>query len=438
MNIFHVLKYFIIFFNNDKNKLEEYKKNVNFINIRTSIYSQDKLTISWSSNIILENPILKYGLDFNNLNISIQPKSIQYIENSIHYHAITEELNPFTKYYFQIYDDSYIENKENKYTFISNPVTNSSNLRIAIYGDMGVKNSNKTMEKLKNRNINMFLHIGDISYADDKGFEFGKNNYYESTYDSFLNSVSIFSKNSPYMVCPGNHDITCHSITDIGCPKNLRNFTAFNSRFKMPSDTSNGVENMWYSFDYGPIHFVSINTESDYPNSPINPNTFIGSGAGGNFGNQLKWLENDLEKANNNRINIPWIILYGHRPMYDKILFDWPLNAKKNFKKSFENIFIKYKIDIYFAGHIHAYERNSQIVNGKRDDNGPYHITIGSPGCEEKPDKDYFIHNDFTEYYNYKDLGWGELIIHNSSVLEWNFIKTENENIEDSKYFYKN
>ena len=43
---------------------------------------------------------------------------------------------------------------------------------------MGIKNSNKTMEKLKNRNINIFLHIGDISYADDKGFEFGKNNYY--------------------------------------------------------------------------------------------------------------------------------------------------------------------------------------------------------------------------------------------------------------------
>lgn len=431
MNIFHIFNYIVLFFYNEDYIIK--KQNFNFINIRTSIYSVDKLTISWSSIYKLENPVIKYGLNLNNLNITIPAISTQYVENSIHYYTITQCLIPFTKYYFQIYDD-YFKNITNINTFISNPHTNTSNLRIAIYGDMGVENSNKTMERLRNRNINMFLHIGDISYADDKGFEIGKNNYYESTYDNFLKSVSIFSKNYPYMVCPGNHDISCHSITDIGCPKNLRNFTAFNSRFKMPD---NGSKNMWYSFDYGPIHFVSINTETDYPNSPVNPNTFIGSGAGGNFGNQLKWLENDLEKANKNRINIPWIIVYGHRPMYDKILFDWPLNAKKNFKNSFENIFIKYKIDIYFAGHIHAYERNSQIINGKKDKNGPYHITIGSPGCQEKADKDYFIYNDFTEYYNYKDLGWGELIIHNSSVLEWNFIKTEDENIEDSKYFYK-
>ena len=26
----------------------------------------------------------------------------------------------------------------------------------------------------------------------------------------------------------------------------------------------NGVANMWYSFDYGPIHFVSLNTETDF------------------------------------------------------------------------------------------------------------------------------------------------------------------------------
>jgi hypothetical protein len=236
------------------------------------------------------------------------------------------------------------------------------------------------------------------------------------------------------MVCPGNHDISCHSATDIGCSKNLRNFTAFNSRFKMPS---NGVKNMWYSFDYGPIHFVSINTESDYPYSPTSPNTFIGIGAGGNFGNQLEWLENDLRKANDNRMKIPWIIVYGYRPMYDKVVFDWPLFSKYYLRKSFEGLFLKYRVDIYFAGHIHAYERNSKILNGKKDENGIYHITIGSPGCQGKADKDYFIKNDFTEYYNYKDLGWGELIIHNSSVLEWNFLKTENKEIEDKTYFYK-
>lgn len=45
----------------------------------------------------------------------------------------------------------------------------------------------------------------------------------------------------------------------------LSNFTAYNTRFRMPSPESKGALNMHFSFNYGPVHFISIDTETGYP-----------------------------------------------------------------------------------------------------------------------------------------------------------------------------
>lgn len=45
----------------------------------------------------------------------------------------------------------------------------------------------------------------------------------------------------------------------------LSNFSAYNARFEMPSKATNGNTNMWYSFDAGLVHFVSLDLETAYP-----------------------------------------------------------------------------------------------------------------------------------------------------------------------------
>ena len=401
-------------------------------NFRFSISTKylNSISISWSTKLSYNSdPVLKYSLDKDNLNIITTGYSNQYIDTSFHHHVSTYSLNYSSMYFFKVGNGIIISD-------IKNFTTRSSNypLKIAIYGDMGVENSNKTMEHLKTRNIDMFLHIGDISYADDKGYEIGNNSYYEKTYDKFLESVEIFTNNKPYMVSPGNHDISCHSIWDLGCDNRFKNFSSFNSRFSMPN---NGIKNMWYSFDFGPIHFISINTETDYPYSPTNPYVSFGTPLGGGFGNQLEWLENDLKKAHKKKEETPWIIVYGHRPMYSKILFDWPLNARKKLKNAFENLFLKYNVDIYFAGHIHAYERNYKIIDNKKNENGIYHIITGAPGCQEKVEIDNYLIHEYTAYYNYKDYGWGELVINNKNNLTWNFYVSESGIQDDTFTFSK-
>jgi len=123
----------------------------------------------------------------------------------------------------------------------------------------------------------------------------------------------------PYMVLPGNHEAQCHSgpclVEEDQRGERLTNFTAFNHRFRMPSPESGGVMNMWYSFNYGPIHFVQIDTETDFEGAP--KDAYVGLETGG-FGRQMEWLAADLAKAASpaERALRPVIIVSGHRPVY--------------------------------------------------------------------------------------------------------------------------
>merc|ERR1711957_820984 len=98
------------------------------------------------------------------------------------------------------------------------------------------------------------------------------------------------------MVSVGNHESECHSPScDLsGKAHELSNFSAYNARYHMPSASSDGVLNMWYSFNFGPIHFVSVNSETDFPGAGEENHGDSGFYKAGHFGRKgqyLAWLE---------------------------------------------------------------------------------------------------------------------------------------------------
>jgi hypothetical protein len=99
------------------------------------------------------------------------------------------------------------------------------------------------------------------------------NNTYEGSWDAWQDEMESITANTPYMSLPGNHECTCTEVTPFLCPSNQQNFTAYRHRFRMPSEESGGVENMWYSYDYGLVHFIQIDTETDYPDAPMGAGT---------------------------------------------------------------------------------------------------------------------------------------------------------------------
>merc|ERR1712054_91269 len=83
----------------------------------------------------------------------------------------------------------------------------------------------------------------------------------------------------------------------------------YSSRFKMPSPPAEftppkegnaniSLNNLWYSFDQGPVHYLVMSTEHDWQEGSV----------------QYRFLEQDLKNVD--RSVTPWIVFSGHRPLY--------------------------------------------------------------------------------------------------------------------------
>lgn len=89
------------------------------------------------------------------------------------------------------------------------------------------------------------------------------------------------------------------------------------ARWSRPLDNvSTLYEPMFYSIDVGLVHFISYDTESYYFRPQLRNLT-------------RQWLLDDLRRANQRRSRVPWIVAFGHRPMYCSNVVDNECNHEK-------------------------------------------------------------------------------------------------------------
>jgi len=218
---------------------------------------------------------------------------------SVHFKARLTGLQESTKYCYVI--DSAPQAAG---CFKTQSKSRNRKTKFLSYADVGVNRSMPTLKSMgKEKDIDFIVHGGDIGYGDDIGFDKKKSpgsslkpgkSGYEYVYDQFMDLIEPLSRRVPYMVGVGNHDVSSSILND----GFFDNFTAYRTRWKMPSDESDGVENMWYSYNVGPVHISVIDTESDYDGAPTNPHTIIAGGRGGGFRrSQIDWLKQDLQTA---------------------------------------------------------------------------------------------------------------------------------------------
>lgn len=260
-------------------------------------------------------------------------------------------------------------------------------------------------------------HIGDMSYADDDPFGW----QYEEVWDEFMNSIQPISATHPYMVMPGNHEAECHFF---GCLplsptfEKLKNFTAYRHRFRMPCDESGGSSNMWYSFNYGQAHFVSISTETDFPGSPEGQGSLANDGP---FGDQMAWLEADLAEADSpaQRALRPWVFVAGHRPVYSGgcISDDKPTAECAKLQAAIEGLMNKYHVDIYFSGHMHSYERTVPLLDSVPTVGAPQYIVHGAAGNIEGHTQ--IASTSWQAAFDKTNFGYGRLTVFNETTIHW-------------------
>ena len=74
----------------------------------------------------------------------------------------------------------------------------------------------------------------------------------------------------------------------------------------------------------------------------------------GKYTPQYKWLVKELPGVN--RTETPWLIVFMHSPLYNSYVHHYM--EGETMRVIYEEWFVQYKVDIVFAGHVHAYERS--------------------------------------------------------------------------------
>lgn len=244
------------------------------------------------------------------------------------------------------------------------------------------------------------LDIGDISYARGSGV----------LWEYFMASIDNAASSAPFMVGVGNHeeDWTHQSFKPPGSAYGQDSLgecsVPYGHRFHMPS--ASGVpmppsrhRNMWYSFDFGPVHFVFMSSEHDF---------LVGSP-------QYSWIQADL--AGVNRTQTPWLVLLSHRPFYTVSAGGQDDMLNTFLREQIGALARKYKVDIVFTGHVHTWERTCGMdtpgVCAPRDEDGTVFIVGGCAG------------NDFQS-------AWMNLAVFSHVVFpDWNVFATEQHGLSE-------
>jgi acid phosphatase len=234
----------------------------------------------------------------------------------------------------------------------------------------------------------------------------------------------------------------------------------------MPGHESGGVGNMWYSFDYGLVHFVAISSETDFPSSPeysflqetdgktdkpTEQQTYVtdagpfgyikGSYESNEAYEQWQWLKNDLKSVD--RSKTPWIICMGHRPMWSSQVDSY----QRDVRRAFQALMVEHGVDMYLAGHIHWYERlyplerngdidEDSIVNKNTYKTNPgksmTHIINGMAGnIESHSELDGDPRLNITAVLDKTHYGFSKLTVHSKTKLTWQMVRGDGQGIRD-------
>ncbi len=288
-------------------------------------------------------------------------------------------LTPYTRYYYSVgsaFDTLTPETAETTsfssgapvptaadYTFRTSPTPGTAvNTRIWIIGDCGrgsqvqangrdaYYTSNFTGGYTGTRVPDLNLQLGDNAYNS------GTDSEYQTGY--FNMYANIFRK-MPQMSTLGNHDANNTTPSVDG------NYSyPYFDMFTFPKageigGVASGTEH-YYSFDYGNIHFICLDSNSSTRTVDNPATTGVNEDAP-----MAAWLRQDLAST-----TATWIIAFWHHPPYSKGSHDSDTEAAMvQMRTNFNPILEAGGVDLVFNGHSHNYER-SVLLDGNYGSTG--------------------------------------------------------------------
>jgi len=265
-------------------------------------------------------------------------------------------------------------NTDNSNSINQNQTINEQKIKIVAAGDFGCRPvAQNNMKQIEMQKPDIFLALGDLTY--------------EPTADCWYDMTNALDSKTKIAI--GNHEDEEEKAK--GGSKELKDSLLEHY----------DLQNSYYSFDYGNVHFLVLDTqlefslnvfqafqeeekendnnkdnESDKPDAKYSTTTLKDLLAkynitGGEIppryllndevivegipidSEQYKFAVNDLEKANNSS-SIDWIIVMFQKPFYSSLTSHI---QEYIMREKYQPVFDKYGVDIVLQGHNHIYDR---------------------------------------------------------------------------------
>lgn len=313
--------------------------------------SPSRMTLKWRTATSTES-IIHYGINQNNL-----VNEISDLTPKTEHEVVLNGLSPNTKYYYEISNSAavLITGADDVY-FQTSPVTgNTDPYTFWVLGDCGTGNNNQRAVRnayynyIGNNHTDGILLLGDNAYDDglDEEYQLA---LFENMYEAKL-------KNTITWACLGNHDGHSANSSDQTGP--------YYDIFSFPVNgesggLSSGTE-AYYSFDYGNVHFISLESyETDRS---------VG-------GAMYNWCKSDLQNTTQK-----WIVAFWHHPAYSKGSHDSDTESNLiQMRQNFMPLLDSNGVDLVLSGHSHSYER-SYFLNGHYGSSASFDSTAHTFGA---------------------------------------------------------
>ncbi|XP_058110449.1 purple acid phosphatase 2-like [Magnolia sinica] len=344
-------------------------------------------------------------------------KYYNYTSGFIH-HCSIHNLEYNTEYFYELGHG----NATRRFSFTTPPKAGPDvPYTFGVIGDLGQTfDSNQTLENyLSHPNGQSVLFVGDLSYADHYS------DHDQRRWDTWGRFVEKSTAYQPWIWTAGNHELDVLPEFGESTP-----FKPYKHRYRVPYKASGSTSPLWYSIKRASAYIIVLSSYSAYAK----------------YTPQYNWLEKEFSKVD--RAETPWLIVLVHSPLYNSDHYHYM--EGESMRVMFEPWFVQNKVDIVFAGHVHAYERTERTSNiaynitnracsPVLDPSAPVYITIGDGGNIEGRANEFIYPQPNYSAYREASFGHGILDIKNRTHASFTWYRNDcgsGASIGDSLWLY--
>lgn len=322
-------------------------------------------TIMWQSDNSEADAVIEYRLEGAEKSQTIGATDKAFTDDGsttyIHEATLTG-LTPNTKYEYRV---GYGTDRRSDWYRLE--TAGASVYDVLIYPDSQSGDYSQWEEIVKNSALRtprtaLYISMGDLVDNGEHAYQ----------WRTWLNSIRPLSANVPLATTLGNHEMYTLDWK-------MREPYAYLNYFAVPPNGNEIFNRRYYSYDFGDVHYVVLDTMLYESNHEDNHDTHHPD----LYDVQVQWLRQDL-MANTKK----WTVVLMHRDPFQYAFDRSDANRAVGFDDEgvlFMPIFDEFNVDLVLSAHLHSYRNRGHVRNFERDASGPLYILTGIAGDARRP-----------------------------------------------------